>query len=261
MTLPDGTIPPLVDRATFDAAQERARRNAQEAARHNSNPEAYLLRGGYVVCGKCGKTVSASFRTNRDGSRTPDYRVTVSAAQHPDCRGVAIPAATLDAAAETYLRRVVLDRGVLGLMIDRLRDKDTTAVDLAATEAALAPVKKRQAVVAGAVACLDDPDAAAPLLEKLETLARERRGLEGDRERLQGRHDAASATLARLDDLQERAAMLAENWHLLPYAAKRDLLAAIDLRVTLYPKDAPDRYTIESDADALLDAIASHARH
>lgn len=90
--------------------------------------------------------------------------------------------ATLDAAAETYLKRVVLDRGVLGLMSERLRDKDTTPTDLAATEAALAQVKKRQSVVAGAVASLDDPAAAAPLLEKLAMLARERRGLEADRD-------------------------------------------------------------------------------
>jgi hypothetical protein len=37
---------------------------------------------------------------------------------------------------------------------------------------------------------------------------------------------------------------------------KRDLIAAIDLRVTLYAKDAPDRYLIDSDVDGLLDAIA-----
>ena len=258
--LPDGVIPPLIDAATFDAAQERASRNAVEAARKNSNPEAYLLRGGYVMCGHCGRAAFAGIRTGRDKTRTPVYRVVANAEQHTNCPAVSIIAATLDAAVEVYLKRVVLDRQVLALMIERLRDDDTATTDAAATEATLSGVKKRQAIVANAVATLDDPDAAEPLLAKLGSLAKERRVLEAELAQLRTRADAATATLARLDSLQEQAETIAARWSSLPYAAKRDLIAAIDLRVTLYEATAPDRYLIESDVDSLLDAIASQSR-
>ncbi len=254
--LPDGTIPPLIDRATYDAATARSRRNAQESTRRNSNPEAYLLRGGYAVCGNCGKSASASFRTRRDGSRVRGYRVIVSTEQHVNCRSVAIDADVLDSAVETYLKHVVLDRDVLALMIGRLRDDDTATTDTTATEATLAKVKKRQTIVANAVAALNDFDAAAPLLIKLNGLAAERRTLETELAQLRTRADAATATLARLDTLQAQAERIAANWHLLPYAGKRDLITATDLRAVLYPATAIDRYVIESDADALLDAIA-----
>ncbi len=258
--LPDGVIPPMIDAATFDAAQERATRNAQDAARRNSDPEGYLLRGGYVVCGQCGKAAHAGYRTERGGKKQRAYRVVVNHEQHAGCPATSILTAELDAAAEAYLKRVVLDRDVLVLMIVRLRDDDSAQNDAKAVEATLTGVKKRQTVVAAAVAALDDVDAAAPLLEKLTSLAKERTALESDLARLRTRADAATATLARLYALQEQAGQIAANWHLLPYTAKRDLIAAIDLRATIYPITAPDRFIFESDADALLDTIASQSR-
>ncbi|HEY8600388.1 MAG TPA: recombinase family protein [Thermomicrobiales bacterium] len=258
--LPDGVIPPLVDEALFDACQDRAARNARESTRRNLDPESYLLRAGHVFCGHCGKGAAAVHHANTSGGSKRYYRVGRNTEAHIDCPTAMILAAELDAAAEAYLKRVVLDRDVLGLMIARLRDDDTTATDMAATEATLATVKKRQSVVAAAVAALDDADAAAPLLEKLTALAKERIGLEAQLAKLRTRADAASATLARFDALQEQANAIRENWHLLPYAAKRDLIAAIDLRTTIYPATAPERYSIESDANALLDAIASQSQ-
>jgi site-specific DNA recombinase len=254
--LPDGTIPPLVDAAIWGECQERARRNVAESTRHNADPEGFLLRGGYVRCAHCGGAAHAGRRAARNGKRENIYRVSSNGAQHVGCPLISIKAADLDAAAEVYLRRVVLDREVLQVMIQRLRDKDTTARDAAGVEASLAGIKRRQTIVANAVASLDDPDAAAPLLEKLNGLAQERRTMEAELEGLRTRADAASATLAALDNLQDRVDTLRENWPSLPYAAKRDLLAALDLRVTLRGKDAEDRYTIESDADGLLQAIA-----
>ena len=41
--LPDGTIPPLVDRATWDAVQAVLQRNKAQSIRSAKNPEAALL--------------------------------------------------------------------------------------------------------------------------------------------------------------------------------------------------------------------------
>jgi site-specific DNA recombinase len=57
-----------VDRATFAAVQAQLRRNKEESTRNNSRPKLYLLRGGFVRCGYCGRSVCARLRTERTGT-------------------------------------------------------------------------------------------------------------------------------------------------------------------------------------------------
>ena len=57
--LPEGTVPAIVERGIFDAAQERLRRNLAQSPRRLNDLERYLLRGGYVRCGYCGNAMSA----------------------------------------------------------------------------------------------------------------------------------------------------------------------------------------------------------
>ncbi len=257
--LAEGTIPPLVDAATWETAQARAQRNGAEAMRHNSNPEAFLLRAGYVVCGHCGRAAIATSRLQRNGQRTPTYLVFSSPEQHPDCPRASITAAELDAAAVTYLKRVALNATVLEWELTRLIGaSDTSDADLQAVEARLATVKRKQRILSASVETLDDPEAAEPLLERLKALATEKRALEQEREAREARANDHAATIARLRDLKERATEAAENFDRLSYQSKRDLLAAINLTARLYPASVPDRYTFESDADGLLRAIGYH---
>jgi site-specific DNA recombinase len=55
--LPQGTVPALITREIYEAAQERLQRNRDLAARNNPHPEQTLLRGGYVRCGHCNGTL------------------------------------------------------------------------------------------------------------------------------------------------------------------------------------------------------------
>ncbi|MGH2604623.1 MAG: recombinase family protein, partial [Dehalococcoidia bacterium] len=64
--LPAGTVPPLVDAATFEAVQERLRLNKARAGRRNSGPESFLLRAGIARCGYCGYAMSV--KRNPDGN-------------------------------------------------------------------------------------------------------------------------------------------------------------------------------------------------
>lgn len=49
----EGIYPPITDEATHDRARRRLAINKQEAARHNPNPEQFLLRAGFVYCDIC----------------------------------------------------------------------------------------------------------------------------------------------------------------------------------------------------------------
>jgi hypothetical protein len=57
VTLPASTCPPLVDEASFDAVQQILERNRQNASRRMLGPEATLLRGGFAICGWCGRNM------------------------------------------------------------------------------------------------------------------------------------------------------------------------------------------------------------
>ena len=60
IALPAGTIPPLIDATTFAGVAARLARNKATAVGRLCEPEAFLLRGGYVRCGYCGRAVSCA---------------------------------------------------------------------------------------------------------------------------------------------------------------------------------------------------------
>jgi site-specific DNA recombinase len=47
-------IPPIIDKPTFVLAMQARSLNRASSARRAGDPEAFLLRGGFVVCGTCG---------------------------------------------------------------------------------------------------------------------------------------------------------------------------------------------------------------
>lgn len=261
--LPDGVIPPLVDEAVWVAAQERATRNAIDAARRNADPEAFLLRAGFVVCGHCGRPAGATKKKDRDGRVIPTYLIHSSPEQHLDCPITTITAAELDNAAVIYLKRVALNAEVLEWEIGRLSGSAVAIeADLGAVASRLTAVTRKQRMLGTAIEALNDPEAAEPLLDRLRALAVEKRSLEEEQRGVIARTADQTATLARIRDLRDHAGELAEHFDQLPYQTKRDMLAAINLTVKLYPASAPDRYTFESDVDGLMLAIGfpSHAR-
>jgi hypothetical protein len=62
--LPEGTIPPLIDRLTFERAQARLGRNKSELARPSDSTDT-LLRGGFVFCGSCGRRMVVKRSTHK----------------------------------------------------------------------------------------------------------------------------------------------------------------------------------------------------
>ena len=176
--------------------------------------------------------------------------------QHADCPFAAVRAAVLDAAAVTYLKRVALDPAVLEWEIGRLAEaSDTNSEDLKAVDDRLAAIKRKQHVLTATVETLDDPDAAEPLLERLRSLAAEKRGYEREREAIVARLSTSAGLLTSLRGIKDQAAELSRDFDRLSYQAKRDLIAALNLTATIWPSSAPDRYTFKSDADGLLEVI------
>jgi site-specific DNA recombinase len=57
--LPDGTYPAIISEELFEKIQERRVINKADAIRASQEPEEYLLRAGFVRCGRCNKPMMA----------------------------------------------------------------------------------------------------------------------------------------------------------------------------------------------------------
>jgi site-specific DNA recombinase len=58
--LPPTICPPIVEKWQAEAAHQRAQANKHEAGRHGRTTQQALLRGGYLLCGYCGRPMYAT---------------------------------------------------------------------------------------------------------------------------------------------------------------------------------------------------------
>jgi hypothetical protein len=130
--------------------------------------------------------------------------------------------------------------------VERLRTEDPTGAALAAVGKALAVVARRQEQAARAITLLDDEEAAAPLVEQLTQLARQKRELEEERRTVLLRQDIWRKGQRALDQLESWRERAASNLRTLSYELKRDVLTALDVRVVLFPESNGHRYDIEA---------------
>jgi len=86
-----GTYPAIVEKELQERAIAQLARNKQEAARHNPQPEKFLLRAGLLYCGVCGARMYVNGRL-----RHPVYTCTAYC-DGGTCPGNTVNAAKLDA--------------------------------------------------------------------------------------------------------------------------------------------------------------------
>ncbi len=63
--MPPGTYPRIMSDSLYARIMARATANEKEAARNGQNPEAYLLRAGFVRCAECGNAMVGVIRHDR----------------------------------------------------------------------------------------------------------------------------------------------------------------------------------------------------
>jgi site-specific DNA recombinase len=240
--LPPGTIPAIVSEETWAATQARMTINRQRATRSAKNPEAALLRGGYAVCGLCGRTVNA--RPRRDGN--VDY-LCKSGRRNGDCPGCTIFGRRLDTAVWSRVSAILTDPSVVAREVVRLRASDPTADDLAAVDRALAEIERQQSNAARSIALLDDAEAAAPLVAQLRMLQQRRASLVSERDDICDRRAAWQSQQIAVDRLEDWCRNVATGIERMTWAEKRLAMDALGVRVTVYPHGHEPRYVITAD--------------
>lgn len=248
--LPDGTIPPLVDRSTWAAVQAVLQRNKAQSIRSAKNPEAALLRGGFVHCGTCGRVMKARPRSKGG----VDYYCGSNNGL-PCPRPTSIIGSVLDPAVWSRVRAIIVDPTTVAREVERLRGNDPTADDLRTVQRLISDVERQRTNLTNAVAMLDDPDAVVPLVAQLRALAERRRALDIERAHLAERQAAWHSARLDLDSLAKWCATVANKVDALTWQERRMALAALGVSATVYPPGHEPRYVI--DADISMQTVSS----
>ena len=253
------TTPALIEDSQAEVARAIMVRNKAMAVRNNRNPEAFLLRSGFIVCGYCGKALSTSWekRDTRKGSLVPVYRITRGS--HADCPNPSMRAVALDAAVWSRVKQLLSDPDLIAAEAAKCQAADSTADNLATLKRSVAEAGRQQGNLARAIADIDDAAAAAPLVAQMQALGHRKRELEQERDSLLARHEHWQAAQKRLTDLAEWCRTVAENLDALNYEQRRLALTALGVKVKLYRADHDPRYEITASIPVDRVIVASSA--
>ncbi len=241
IALPEGTCPALIDPATYEAVQERLRHNKASSPGRTYDPQAFLLRGGYVRCGHCGRAVSAKWYPGRHDERVPNYTLMTG---HRGCPHIAIRATILDRAVWSHVEDLLHRPEIIAQELARLQGNDPTAADLAAIERAAQEVERKRGNLVRRLALFDDEESAAPVVEAINGLGLRARELAAERAAVQERRAAWEAAGQRLADIERWCRDVAVRLGELTYDQKRLALDALGVAVKLYEDGHSPRYEI-----------------
>lgn len=241
-----GAAPVLVEPEVAAAARDRLARNKTLSARNNRDPEAALLRGGYVRCGYCGHTMRVM--NHKSGTL---YRCETGNRDKFGCPHHCIMAGIIDGAVWERVEAVLTRPEIVATEVARLRADDPTTADMAAIDRRLAEVTRRQRNLTARLADEDDDDVAELVLADVRALADQRRRLEAERDGLAAQRAAWAGAQSRLTDLEAWCRNVAANLGAMGYAERRTAIEALGVEVRVWATDHTPRHEISMRLDVL----------
>ena len=240
--LPAGTVPAIVTEDLWQTVQERLQLNRVQSIRSAKNPESALLRGGYVVCGRCGRNMQAHPRS--DGKI--EY-VCAHGKRNGDCGGCSISGPTLDASVWERVETILRNPEIVEHELERLRTDDLAEDDLAAANRVLADIDRQSANIARAIARIDDDETGAPLVAQLGELKQRRQSMRAEMERIESRRIQWKETQFALDSLIEWTRVVGRNLDVMTWAERRLAMDALGIRITVFPHGHAPRFVINAE--------------
>jgi site-specific DNA recombinase len=229
-----GIAPPIVTAEEQAAVIARLASNQAHAARNNRNPEATLLRAGFVRCGHCGWSMGVSPPSRSSRSLQSSYRCDVRARHTHGCPIPTIGTRDLDSAVWQKVAQVLRDPYVIAREVETLRGDGGLDRDLEVIERLLAGITRKQTNLATLAATVDDAEAAAPLIAELKALAERKKATEAERNTLRQRISDAEADATKVRDLAAWCQTVASNLDTLTYDERRLALTALGVQVRVW---------------------------
>jgi site-specific DNA recombinase len=237
--LPEGVAPAMVDEATYAAVQARFRLNSEQARRHNSAPEASLLRGGFAKCGYCGSTMIVHRRP-----RYASYRCSKHLRIKDACPGATIAVKRLDEAVWRRVESILTQPAIIAAELRRMRQTDTTEVDVKRLGRQLVQVDRS---ISNLVERLAEagPAVAKAVSEKLTALERQREQLSSEREAALTRRKGWAIGEQRVAEMELWCRSVGRRLGLLSYDERRLALQALNVRAYVWRADHSPYFEIE----------------
>ena len=229
--LPDGVIPALVDSDLWDRANRRLSRNRAEHNRPDYQATDALLRAGFIHCGHCGHRMVIG----RSGGKVW-YRCQTGYRDKTAFRAHSILAGELDERVWTNVYNVVTKPERLRVEWERQRGATTPASEVLGIESSLAGVERQRANISRAIAEMGEGDDLGPLLAKLRELSAEAKSLVALRDRATGDRTTEEAERLAVEGVVEGLTRLAAEVGEWDYRRKRDALADLNIRVSVFPR-------------------------
>lgn len=225
--LPDGTIPALVDAESFAEVQGRLRLNQQRASRNARDPEAALLRGGYVHCGVCGDTMVAC---TVNGGLSYACR-----SEFKDCPRPSMRVHLVDALVWERVERILSQPETIAEELAKLQGDDPTAEDIAAVDRNIAKMEREETNLVESMRLVKHASALNTLAAKLDQIAAARDQLLNERNGLARRRDAWAAAGDRMRELVAWCELVASRLKTFSWQEKRLALDALSVQVQVFP--------------------------
>src|SRR5215212_7092555 len=247
--LPDGYAPRLVEPETFEAAQQMLDAK-RPGGRRPADPTVTLMGDRRARCGHCGRAMSVRRRPNRSPSL-----LCTSRDGWQGCKSrPSILCSELDDAVRRLARLIYNHPDVIAEQAELHRENDPTEADLAMVEHTLTEIARKQEALAVVASRIVDPDAAAPLVTQLETLAAQKRTAQHDRGELLDRRAGWEASRQFLDGFAVLATNVGARLDRLDHDGWQQAIDALGIEARVWRADEPDRFTLTTRMDGILTA-------
>ena len=240
MELGEDVAPAIVTEQEFAAIESQLARNRATSTRHNSDPEATLLRCGIGRCGYCGYPLQITRRKNKPHM----YRCHPVGRERHECPSFGVMAYILDPIVWREVENVLLNPEIIAKEVERRRDSDPFAVDLESLERRQQTIESQQKRLSRAVAIMEDEEASAPLLTELRQLGVEAKALRFEQNQLRGRAQNRDADTEALNSITSWCQRVSKNIPTLTYQEKRLIMDALGLSVRVFRADHEPRWEI-----------------
>lgn len=238
--LPEGTVPPLVDKEKFARVQERLKNNLLFSKLNNQHSQDCLLRYGLAVCGHCGNIMRAKWIASTKWESATYYQCNAEVGRLGGCKEhPSIKAKTLDNAVWEYVKVRIEDPLLVENFIEeQLQSGDPTANDVESIRRSLKKIQEEQQNLLAGLGNLN-PVYRASIYQRLNELAEMQIGLEKDLAELAGSRETWEeiqeelksfrewckdfrATVARHSATYEEKLRAIKRFHIKVYVYRRD---------------------------------------
>jgi site-specific DNA recombinase len=260
--LPPDICPPIITEKLFEQVQAQLVINKQEAMRNQRNPEAYLLRGGFAVCGYCGANMTAN-TTGPVGNKFLSYRCSRAASSTVNrCPGgsFTINVSVLDTAVWTGIVYLFSDptrlQAVLATQLTvQNDDEQREAAHHQAVEGRLSEVRTQLDNATRAVLSAANEGAHALWTQQVNLLMPQKAALEEELADLGHAAQRRQRAYDYLKTVEDWCEVLGPEIQLASYEERRYLLRGLKTKVTCYKLDHDPRYFIDWDLARLHSSL------